>query len=296
MNKEQAQIYINNVGQKYTHFTKVPCYFLLVLVLAFLGGAVGFCRELPMVITVCALAAFGVVFTVIAVKKYMSLLRFTVVYVGILALFSAALICMTYGIKYFDKSIEVWECCVWTAVQVVVFVLSAVFTYIYANKTKPKTIAAAAVGCTSSLALAGASLGRIIIRTAQPDSDTSLLIIIILLNICICLLLMCEAVCAVRVYVMRKYGIGYKPEKRDVYNTCVDISTRKNEVFTAVYGFTYGEYTFYIYAKKRYYRSDKYSGKTRMSRNKYKMAEDLLNTEKIDGKTLAEIWSMIEPI
>lgn len=296
MNKEQAQIYINNVGQSYKHYTRAAYLVYLVMALGFLGAAVGFCHELPMVIIVCALSAFTIVFTFVVVKKYMSVLRISVVNAVYLALWAVAMNCIAYSIQFYDGSFVTWEYCLCISIQIVVFAVSAIVSFVVAQKAKPKKVMIACVTTAAAGGTAGIALSRFITNTLHPDSDTTLLIMTVLLNILVCILVVCVAILFVRIVIMRRYGVEYQPEYLVICNVCKTIQAQKNEMFTTVHGFVFDDYTFYIYAKRDCFRFDLYDGNIRISHNKYETLDSLYDSEKINGKKLTKIWNDVKPL
>ncbi|MDE6029296.1 MAG: hypothetical protein K2F90_03140 [Clostridiales bacterium] len=295
MNKEQAQIYVNNFGQPYKHYTKGVYFGYLVMTLAFLGAAVGFCHELPMVIIVCALAVFAVAFTVFVVKKYMSVLRMSICFVIYLLLWAVAINCIAYAIQFYDGSLVMWEYCLCIAIQAVVFAVSAIVCFVVANKAKPKKIMVAGLTTTATFGSMGVMLSRSIGSVLPPDSGIELIIFTVLVNILSCILMACIAIFFVRIVIMRKHHVAYQQPtitKSELYAVM-----RKCENVTVARGFAYGAYTFYIYAKRDKYSLEVYRGNVRIQKENYTEISFLIDNAKIDNNyRLSKIWNEVRPI
>ena len=294
MNKEQAQIYINNIGQAYKHYTRAVYFGFLFIALVFLGGAVGFCHEIPMVIITCVLAAFAVVFTAVAVKKYMSVLRISVINVVYLALWAVEIDCMAYSIQFFSGLFVWWEYCLCIAIQVVVFAGSAAVCFVVANRAKPKKVMIAGVTVASLGGVVGLSTSRLIMFLFHPDADTALFIITVLILILDAVIFAFIAIFFLRIAIMRKYNVEYKQVWESKNELCAYMN--KHDKLTFVCGFTYDKYTFYIYVKRGKFSLEVYNGKTRIQNENYTLISILLDNAQIDGYKLSDIWDEVKSL
>ena len=289
MTKKQAEKYIYKTGKKYVHLTRTAYYALLLLSVAFFGVSLGICRNLSMVIAVCCFAAFGILFTVVAVKKYMSLFRASVVMLVLWVLLVVAIACMYYSVRYYKQTFTAWECGVYSAVAAFAFLLGFIVRYLFAERAMIKKIIIIAMGgaLTAATGITG------VVLAVLEFVNVSLTLATISFNAVMCLLLIYAAKFAVRVCVMLRFKVEYVNENPTLGGIRKEIEAKKGILFTTVHGFTYGEYKFYIYAKRDYYRIDMYQGHTRISRNKYEPLKSLFDTETIDGKRLSKLWHLI---
>lgn len=292
MTEKQANNYIYKAGKKYVHLTRSAYYAFILPSLALFGASLGLCRNLPFAVAVGCISVFGILFAVIAVKKYMSLLRASVVMLMLWALLSASVGCVYYATRYYEKTFIAWECGVYSAVAAFAFILGVSVRYWFADRAMIKKIILIAMGgaLTTSSAVTG------VVLAILEFSGVSLSVATIIFNAIMCLLLIFAAKFAVRVFVMLKFKVAYTPEILTLGGTRKDIEAKKKFLFTTVHGFVYGDYTFYIYVKRDYYRIDMYCGNTRQSINKYETLKSLFDTETIDGKRLSKLWNLIEPI
>lgn len=292
MTKEQAQVYVNNVGQLYKHYTKATYLVFVIVSLFFLGVAVAFCHELPMVIITCALAVFAVAFFAVVVKKYMSVLRISVVNAVYLALWAVEIDCAAYSIQFFGGLFVWWEFCICIAIQLVVFAVSAIVCFVVANRAKPKKVMIAGV----TVASLGGAIGLIVSRLVTNifSADTALLIITVLMFIVACISFACVAIFFVRIAIMRKYNVEYKQVWESKNELCAYMN--KCDKLTFVCGFTYDIYTFYIYAKRDKFSLEVYSGKTRIQKENYTLISILLDSAQIDNYKLSDIWDEVKPL
>ena len=289
MTKKQAEKYIYKAGKKYVHLTRTAYYALLLPSILLLGGAIGFCRNISFVITVCCFAAFGILFTVVAVKKYMSLFRASVVMLVLWVLLVVAIACMYYAVRYYKQTFTAWECGVYSAVAAFAFLLGCFVRYLFADRAMIKKVIIIAMGgaLTAATGITG------VVLAVLEFVNVSLTLATISFNAIMCLLLIYAAKFAVRVYVMLRFKVEYTPEDHTLGGIRKEIEAKRKILFTTVHGFTYGEYKFYIYAKRDYYRIDMYQGNTRISRNKYELLKSLFDTETIDGKRLSKLGHLI---
>lgn len=292
MTKKQAETFIYKIGKKYAHLTIAPYFCLLLVSLAIFGAALGFCRNLDFIITVSCFALFGLVFTAVAVKKYMSLKRASVIMFVLWALPAVSIGCFYYAVRLFNQTFVAWECGVYSAVAAFTFAIGCAVKYIFANHAMLKKIIVIAMGGTLSVAVSITGVVLSVLKFA----DVSLSMGAITFNAIVCLILLFASKFAVRVFVMLRFKVTYKPEALSVGATRKEIESKKKMLFTTLHGFVCGEYTFYIYAKKDCYRIDMYSGKTRISRNTYETVKSLFDAEKIDDKKLSKLWDTVERI
>lgn len=292
MTKKQANNYIYKAGKKYVHLTRSAYYALLVLILALFGVSIVFCRNLPFVVAVGCISVFGILFTVIAVKKYMSLLRASGVMLVLWVLLSASVGCVYYATRYYEKTFIAWECGVYSAVAAFAFILGVSVRYWFADRAMIKKIILIAMGgaLTTSSAVTG------VVLAILEFAGVSLSVATIIFNAIMCLLLIFAAKFATHVFVMLRFKVEHVPDKLTLGGMRKEIEARTKFLFTTVHGFVCGDYTLYIYAKKDCYRIDIFRGNTRVSRNKYDTLKSLFDTVTIDGKRLSKLWNLIEPI
>lgn len=302
MNKEQAQKNINELG-KSTKLTTRAVNFLHIFTLgALLGGAIGICCTVPVVVISCILFAVIVVFTCATVRQYMNFFRISVHHCGISLFWVAVLNCIAYAILYRVGIFVMWDFCLSIAIQAMLIVVMFVILSVFADGSKHMIW----IAVLSVIAVASFILSRCL--ACVPFHNSGFVIFVtILINIIAGLVAMSAATFAACLYLMRKYGVEYKPEWQSVDDFINETRLAKSTYVARasrvslynVYCFEYKTYLLYIYAKDMIGKRCKllvYDGDMLVLEEKYEDINKLFEQAEIDNNKLSDIWDEVKPL
>lgn len=295
MNKLQAQIYVNNIGQYYSRFTCKTWVWMIVSVAAFVFMSLAFYRSTAFTTVVCVVAAVFLIAAFALIKRYMSILRLTVMFTVNIGAMLFAFNCWIYSLL---RGVELF---VWWAIPVVIAVQllvgGAVFALVFTRANKITSKKAMVVGSVAALVpIIGATIGgRNLVKLYNPSAEETLAILLSVSGILVLLLSVVFAALAVRLYTMLRYGVRYEPPRDVAY---IDFTEQLNgeERMTSVLGLRYDKYDIYIYfrGKNRKCKLLVFDGKTLVSKQKFKSPDALAVHAEIDGKQLGGIWCDVE--
>lgn len=300
MNKEQAQNYINKVGKGYVLLTRnMNCLpHIYVFAVLFVVTMV-LCHTVSMVIISCALFATLIVFLSVTVRRYMSMLRLGAYYCGVSSIWIAMLNCITFAIQYHESAFIVWGFFVPVAIQAVLFVVTFASITVYVNDATRKKIILISVGVAGVVCSA---LSQTFAYITVPNTAPEILAFSVVFISVACLLAMLGATTAVRIYIMRKYKIKYKPEWQSVYDYSNKARFEGLGPFRGVspynvHCFEYKSYRLFIYAKLMgKCKLLVFDGNTFIKKEKYKNIDELFANAEIGHCKLTKIWGSVKPL